>query len=139
VSAAQTRQFLDTNVLIRHFLGDHPVQSPRATAFVRGIERGDVEIHTADTVVFEVVFILERHYHRLKAEIRDALMGLIDLPNVLLSGKRHLHEVFDLYVNLNIPFADAYHVVQMRRLGLTEIVSFDRDYDRVPGITRIEP
>ena len=136
---AKTTQFLDTNVLIRHFLGDHAIQSPRATEFVRGIERGDVEIHTADTVVFEVVFILERHYHRLKAEIRDAVMDLIDLPNVVLTSKRYLHEVFDLYVDRNLPFADAYHVVQMRRLGLTEIVSFDREYDRVPGIARIEP
>jgi predicted nucleic acid-binding protein len=27
----------------------------------------------------------------------------------------------------------------LRRLRLTEIVSFDRGFDRIPGITRIEP
>jgi predicted nucleic acid-binding protein len=65
-------------------------------------------------------------------------MGPIDQPNVLLTGERQRHEMFDRYVNLNVPFADAYQVVQMRRLDLTEIVSFDRDYGRVSGITRIE-
>jgi predicted nucleic acid-binding protein len=45
----------------------------------------------------------------------------------------------DLYVNLNLSFADAYYAVLMERLHLTEIVTFDKEFDRVPGITRVEP
>ena len=47
--------------------------------------------------------------------------------------------MFDLYVDQNLPFADAYHAVLMERLKLVEIVSFDADFDRVPGIRRVEP
>ena len=44
-----------------------------------------------------------------------------------------------MYVDLNIPFADAYLAVLMERLNLTEIVSFDRDFDKVAGLERVEP
>ena len=42
-------------------------------------------------------------------------------------------------MDLNIPFADAYLAVLMERLNLTEIVSFDRDFDKVAGLERVEP
>ena len=44
-----------------------------------------------------------------------------------------------MYVNLNLPFADAYHAILMQRLTLTKIVTFDREFNRIPGITRVEP
>lgn len=74
-----------------------------------------------------------------KAAIRDALLPLLELPGIALPGKRRPREVFDIYVDLNLPFADAYYAVLMRSLGTAEIVSFDRDFDRVPGIRRREP
>jgi predicted nucleic acid-binding protein len=66
-------------------------------------------------------------------------LPLLELPGIGLPGKRWLRTVFDLYVQLNLSFGDAYHAVLMQRLGLTRIVSFDRGLDRVPGITRVEP
>lgn len=131
--------FLDTNILLRHLLQDHPEQSPRATAYLARIERGELKVRTADTVIFETVFTLQQHYRQPKAKIRDALLPLIELPGIVLPGKRHLRKVFDLYIDLNLPFADAYHAVLMERLNLSEIVSFDEEFDRIPGVTRRAP
>src|SRR5215218_2834601 len=50
---------VDTNVLLRHILGDHPGHSPRAKAFVTRLERGELVATLADTVVFKTVFVLE--------------------------------------------------------------------------------
>ena len=131
--------FLDTNILLRHLLGDEPTQSPRATAYVQAIEQGRRSAHISDIVVFEVVFTLERGYRRSKAEIQGAVLSLIELPGVLLPAKRKFRDVFRLYVEKNISFADAYHVVMMQKLGLTEIVSFDRDFNRIDPLRRVEP
>jgi predicted nucleic acid-binding protein len=35
--------------------------------------------------------------------------------------------------------ADAYHAAVMESLGITEVISFDRHFGRIPGITRAEP
>jgi predicted nucleic acid-binding protein len=132
-------QFLDTNILLRHLLQDHPQQSPRATAYLQRIEAGQVQARISDTVVFETVFTLQRTYRRSRASIQAALLPLIELPGIILPGKRRLRQVFDLYVTRNIAFADAYHAVLMQCLKLEVIVSFDTELDRVTEIRRIEP
>ncbi len=131
--------FLDSNVLLRHLLADHPEQSPRATEYLSRVERGEIEVHTTDTVVFEVVFTLERSYCQPKQAISDALLALLELPGINLPGKRRYRRAFDLYVQHSLPFADAYHAAVMESLGITEVISFDRHFDRIPGITRAEP
>jgi predicted nucleic acid-binding protein len=131
--------FLDTNIFLRHLRQDHPDHSPRATAFLTRIEQGEVKVRTSDTVIFETVFTLERSYHQEKAAIRDTVLPLLELPGVVLPGKRRYRKVFSLYLEKNISFADAYHAVLMEHLHLTEIVSFDTDFDRIEGLTRIEP
>lgn len=131
--------FLDTNVFLRHLLNDDANHSPRATAFLRRIEQGEVRVQTSDMVVFEIVFTLERTYRQPKAQIRDKVLALLDLPGIELSRKGLLHSTFDIYVNANISFADAYHAALLQEQGTTEVVSFDRDFDRVPWIERIEP
>jgi len=132
-------RFLDTNVLLRHLLQDHPAQSASATRYLAAIEASQEKVRLADTVIFETVFTLQRQYGVPKSTIRDTLLPLIDLPGIVLPGKRHLREVFDLYVAYNISFADAFHAVLMKRWRLSEIVSYDRGFDKIPGISRVEP
>ncbi|HEX2172620.1 MAG TPA: PIN domain-containing protein [Dehalococcoidia bacterium] len=134
-----TPPFLDTNVFLRHLLQDEPGQSPRATAYLARIERGEIQAQISDLVIFELVFTLQRTYRRSKETIRDVLLPFLDLPGILLPGKRRFRRVFDLYIDRNISFADAYHVELMERLKLNEVVSFDRDFDRVVGLWRVEP
>jgi predicted nucleic acid-binding protein len=129
--------FLDTNILLRHLLEDHSEHSPKATAFLARVEQGEQKARIADTVVFETVFTLQRHYHVPKEKIRETVLPLIQLPGVILPGKRRFRKVFDLYVERNLPFADAYHAVLMEHLKLNEIATFDEHFDHIPGIRRL--
>jgi predicted nucleic acid-binding protein len=131
--------FVDTNVLLRHLLQDVPDQSSRASAFLARLERGEFSARIAETVVFETVFNLQRRHGVTKAAIRAELLPLIDLSGIELPGKHRLRRTFELYVDANMSFADAYHVAIMEQLGIEEIASFDTDFDRVPGIRRREP
>ena len=131
--------FLDTNILLRHLLQDVPDQSRRATALIERIEAGELRVRLTETVIFETVFSLQRTYKRNPRVIREALLPILELPGVSLPQKARFRRAFDLYLNRNFPFADAYHATLMADLGLTEIYSFDTDFDRLPGITRREP
>ena len=131
--------FLDANVILRHILQDHQTHSPRATALIERIEQGNLQVRMISYVVFEVVFTLERSYKVAKADIAAAVLQLVDLPGIRLPNKRLIGLAFDLYVRHNVPFADAYYAAFMGRHGILDIISFDRDFDRIPGITRTEP
>jgi predicted nucleic-acid-binding protein len=96
-------------------------------------------VRTADTVIVETVVALERLYQIPKHAIAESLQPLIALPGIVLPKKRRYQAVFDLYVRLDLPFIVAYHAVLMQELQLTEIVSFDREFNRIPGLTRLEP
>jgi len=130
---------LDTNVLLRHLLDDNLTQSPLASACLTRIEQGELKVRITEVVVFETVYTLQKLYKHPKATIREALLPLLELTGIVLPSKRRLREAFDLYVTLNISFPDAYHVVVMKQLHLNQVISFDREFDRVPDIARIEP
>jgi uncharacterized protein len=134
-----TLPFLDTNVFLRHLRGDHADFSPRATALLRRIEKGEQKVRTSDTVIFETVFTLERVYKQPKEAIRDAFLPLIELTGIVLPGKRRFRRVFSYFIEKNISFADAYHGVLSESLGLTKIISFDRDFTRIASVSRVEP
>ena len=129
--------FLDTNILLRHLMADHPEHSPKATAFLARVEQRQERVRTADTVIFETVFTLQRHYRIPKERIAETVLPLIELPGIVLPGKRKFRKVFALYVEQNLPFADAYHAVLMESLKLTRIATFDHHFDRIPGIQRL--
>jgi predicted nucleic acid-binding protein len=131
---------LDTNVLLRQVLEDHAKHSPRTTALIVAVEQGERAVRLTDTAVFEAVFTLEKTYSVPRADIRDALQPILDLPGVVLPGKRLLHEVFALHVEeTGLSFADCYYVMAAKHLGLGTFLSFDRKMGRIEGITRAEP
>ena len=133
-----TGTFLDTNVLLRHLLQDHPTLSPKATAILDRIEGQGLKARISDAVVFEVVFTLQRAYKRPRDRIAEVLLPLIELPGIVLPGKRRYRQVFALYRSGSIGFVDCYHIVLMRQLGLKEILSFDAHFDHLPDIERRE-
>jgi predicted nucleic acid-binding protein len=130
--------FLDTNVLLRHILQDHSDFSPKATAFIVRVERGALQVRTSDVVIFETVFTLQRSYKQARQGIADVLLPIIELPGIILPGKRRYRSIFRLYCTASLGFADCYHLVMMRRLRLNEILSFDTDFDGIPWLTRRE-
>ena len=131
--------FVDTNIFLRHFLDDNPDQTPRATAYLQRIERGEVRAVTSETVVFETVFVVDRRQGLRPSAIRDLVGPIVALPGLHVPDKHRLLRALDTFATFNIPFADAQHAVVMESMGLSEIVSFDHHFDRIPGITRIEP
>lgn len=132
-------RLLDTNVLLRYFTRDHPAQADRALALLQRVERGDETVMTTPLVIFEVIFTLQTYYHVPRAEVNRLVRLVLALPGLRLPGKRLFEQALALYVTYNISFADAYNVASMQSSGITEIYSWDRGFDRIPGITRIEP
>lgn len=132
-------RFLDTNILMRHFTNDDPVRAPQALALVERIERGEERVVTSMMIVFETVFLLERRYKVPRATVRELVWDVLSMRGVQLADKGLCSQAFDLYVEKNISFADAYTAVFMQSRDIAEIYSWDADFDKIPHVTRIEP
>lgn len=132
-------RFLDTNVLLRYFTRDDEAKASRALALLTRIERGEERVATSHAVIFETVYTLQRFYNVPRERIRALIAPLIALRGLQLSDKAVYEPAFDLYVARNISFADAYNAAYLRAAGLSEIYSWDTDFDKIDGLTRVEP
>lgn len=134
-------EYLDTNIILRHITQDHPDHAERARAYLLLVEAGQVRAITREAVIVEAVQVLEskRLYARPRASIRDALGAIVRMAGLELPNKEIYLRALELYAETSLDFVDALNVAHMGHERVATIVSFDRGYDRVPGITRREP
>ena len=132
-------RFLDTNILMRYLAGDDEQKAQKALDLLIRIEKGEEKGITSPLVIFETVFLLQRSYKVPKQRIREILLPIISLRNLYLPDKNLCYQAFVIYVDKNIPFADAYYAAYMLKEGISHIYSWDKDFDKIEGITRLEP
>ncbi len=136
-------KFLDTNVILRYLTRDDESKAEACYQLFQRVKLGEEELFTCEAVVTEVAYVLSspRAPYRLShEEVRDRLLPILTLRSLRLPQKRVYLRALDLYASAPfLDFEDALAVAHMEHRGLTEIVSYDRDFDRVTGLQRIEP
>lgn len=113
---------LDTNVLLRAALNDHPEQSPVARAVISSLtpERpGFLSL----VVILEFAWTLRAHYRQPQAAIRKAIYGLWSNPAVVISNRAI---VTDAMLNARIDFADGLLAAENQHAGCTATLTFDK-------------
>lgn len=132
-------RFLDTNVLLRYFTKDDEAKAQKALALLQRIERGEERAETSLPVIFETVFTLQRRYRVPLPQIKSLLLPILRMRGLRLPSKNLCIAALDLFVERNISYVDAFNALYMQSRYITEVYSWDTDFDRIEGITRIEP
>lgn len=134
-------RFLDTNILLRYLTRDDEEKAQACLALLLRVERGEETVVTSDLVIAETVFTLQspRQYSLSQDRIRELVEPVIALRGLRLPHKALYTRAFDLYCQTGISFTDAFNAAYMEPRGLTEVYSYDTDFDRVEGIRRVEP
>ena len=127
--------FVDTNVLVRHLVGDPPDLAARATANLR-LETG---LLVADLIVAETIYVLESFYEIARPEIREAMRALIMMESVGVVDAPLLLRSLEIYERDRLDFAESYLVASAESTNVMQVISFDRSIYRVQSIKRIEP
>ena len=134
-------RFLDTNILLQHLAREDEGKAVGCRELLLRLERGEEVAVATDIVIFEVVYTLQspRHYGLSRSRIRQLVEPIVALRGLRLPRKSLYTRAFDLYCNNSVSFADAYNAAYMESRGITEVYSYDTDFDRIAGITRVEP
>jgi predicted nucleic acid-binding protein len=130
-----TTGFLDTNILVRHLVGEPAGQAHRATALIAGADR----LLLPDLIVAETVYVLESVYRLARPGVALRIRSLLALPTVRVLNRRALERAVDLYELDRLDFPEAYLVALAEASDVDDIVSFDRALDRVGTVRRVEP
>ena len=136
-------RFLDTNVVLRYLTRDDEAKAQACYRLFQRVKSQEEELFTCEAIVTEVVYVLASRragYGLSHEEIRARLVPILSLRGLRLQHKAVYVRALDIYASRPyLDFEDALAVAHMERRGIAEIVSYDRDFDRVAQVRRIEP
>lgn len=139
-------RFLDTNIFLRYLVQpqsaiDQRKQQACYQLFQRVSARQE-QVTTCEAVITEILDNLysPRQYNLSHADAAARLRPLLSLGGLKLANKRVYLRALDIFaVSPFLDFEDAVIVAHVERQGIAEVLSYDTDFDRVPGVTRGEP
>lgn len=133
-------KWLDANIVIGYLTGDEPVKARACLLLLRRVDEGVEELATSEAVIAEITYVLTSQYSLTHAQIASLLQPLLEMSGLKLTHKRVVQQAMERYgESPRLDFEDALSVEHMNRLGIHEIISYDRDFDRILEITRLEP
>ena len=133
------RACIDANVILRFLTGEPPEMATQARQLFAAADQGQVVLLLDDIVLAETVWVLTSFYKLPAIEVTRALLQLLSHEAIHADDKSLLAEALQRFSEHNVGFADALLATRMRHRGITEVFTFDRHFDRLPGITRLEP
>lgn len=128
-------KLLDTNLIIRFLLKDHPTQSLKAKKL---LENPKENLVLTDVTIAEIIWLLTSFYNLSKNEVIEKIYNLISLHSIDLNRSRIIRTLY-FYSNFNIDYIDAYHAAYSEEEKLEGIYSFDADLDKIKNIKRFKP
>ena len=134
--------FVDTNVFLRFLTNDIPERAAACRALFQRLETGEEEATTSVLVFAELAYVLAspRQYRLGHAEISARLRPFFTLRGLTIPQKRLVLRSFDLFSQYpDLDFEDCYAIAQVEQQQLRAVASYDAGFDRVPGISRIDP
>jgi predicted nucleic acid-binding protein len=133
--------FLDTDIIIRFLTGDDPQKQVAAAALFQRIEQGSLTVAAPVTVIADAVFVLHspRLYNKPRPEVQALLTPLVRLAHFRVQQRRMVLRALELYGSSTSGFGDAMLLAAMEQARSTTLYSYDEGFDKVEGLTRLEP
>ncbi len=137
-------KFIDSNVFVYALLDPKRQLKPseiqiknQAREIIKSIERG-TKATISVVHLSEVANIIAARSSRLQAQdVLDAIFLMQNIEIISVSREQYIL-ANELSKRIGIGINDCLAFALMRKMEISEIYSFDRDFDRVEGLVRLE-
>lgn len=121
---------IDTNIIIRFLLNDHPKLSPKAKIIFQKAEKGEIKLYIDETIIAEVVWTLSSFYKIKKIDIIDKLEKLLSQSWVENPKKKLILMAIELFKDFNLDYIDCWLFVVSKSLHL-KLETFDKKLNKM--------
>jgi len=129
------KKLLDANIIVRYLVSDDKI---KAHQFTKLLKEANHTFLLTDVSVAEIVWLLESYYRISRINIVDKIHALLAIEAVV-ANKEVLSRALEYYKGYSVDYIDAYLVSYAQNEGQLEIISYDRDFDKLPQTKRVEP
>lgn len=124
--------FIDTNLFLRYF-----EQLDSAVDFMEKLKVNSKKYFVPSVVVNEVGWTLSRFYKLGKVEVIKHIERMLNVDKFVVVYDYDVKAAVEQYKTSSVKLNDCYIWSYMK--SGDQIVSYDQDFDKLPGIKRIEP
>jgi len=117
-------EVVDTNVLIRFFVGDNKVQQKRARNWFSQAQKGKRKLAIKTIVVAETCFVLESFYKKQREKIADVFEVFLSQSWLVVEEREVMLSLWEWYKK-GFHFVDSY-LLSWAKSNNSSILSFDK-------------
>ncbi len=129
---------LDTNVILRHALGDDQSHRQQARRLFEQAGEGTLRLLVPSLAIAQVVWTLESFYRVRREYITGLLQALLATPGVTALEPRVASRCIEIYGAHNIGIVDAYLVALAEETKTPVLATFNKkDFRRFPHLKLI--
>lgn len=129
----------DSNVIVRLLTDDPPGQAASAADAFDAAAAGRVTIAVPDVVVAEVAYVMTSVYRASSTVAAGRIAALLNRPGVTLDDEGVTRDALALWRRHRMDPTDALLAATARATSGAGVLSFDRDFDRIEGVVRVDP
>jgi predicted nucleic-acid-binding protein len=124
---------LDTNILVRYFAQDDPIQSPLANQVMEKRLNMANPGFISVVAMVETVWVLGRAYGFGRGDIADAIERILQTDTLVVENEQEVFAAMTALRNGDGEFADALIGALGAKAGCARTLTFDRKAARLPG------
>lgn len=118
------KEILDTNIILRFFVGDNKAQQNRSKLIFAEAEKGKRKLLVKPLVVAECCFVLESFYKKKRDQVASSFEVFLSQKWLAVEGREELLLMWNWY-RKNFHFVDSY-LLAWAKIKKSKIVSFDK-------------
>ena len=130
--------FIDANIFLEIIFADNKMKD--CEEFLHKVRNDKINIFTSDYILCTCLMPIEKKSH-LPDNLRKFMLILDNLNEleIMVPSPDAIYTAFEIMEKYKLDFDDALVVGTMKSLGIEKLVSFDKDFDKVKEIERVEP
>lgn len=132
---------VDANVFLRFLRNDHAEHSPAARKLIEEAAAGTVILRVPEIVVADIFYTLTAPMMKIpRATAARQLSALLQQPGIVVENRSRVLDILGLCETRNIDYGNAALIAfAQSTVQPHPILSYDRDFGKVPEITAFSP
>ena len=130
---------IDANIVLRFLTNDTPEQAKRCAELMEKIKAGEEKVFLPDIYIADIVWTLEKFYKMSRENIRKVIIAIVTMSGLATANSDTVLAALDTYAASKIDWLDSFAAAQMIDMGIDTIYTFDKHFDKIDGIIKIEP
>jgi predicted nucleic acid-binding protein len=128
---------IDTNVLVRFFIGEPIKQASRVRALVEKADAEEVILVITPLIVAETIFTLESFYKMDRWDVAMGLIRFLKSRGMQVLEKEIVLDALERHRHHKISIADTYLAATAASSGY-RVASFDKDFAKFVDVKRYD-